>query len=99
MAREGRPDRFDRVARALGDPTRRRLLERLADHPGQTTGELGAGVRNVSRWAVLKHLSVLREARLIETLPQGRRRRHYVNVSELDSLAEWLAFLRSRGPA
>jgi DNA-binding transcriptional ArsR family regulator len=45
---------------------------------------------------VLKHLAVLRDARLIETLPQGRRRRHYVNVSELDAVAEWLSSLRER---
>jgi DNA-binding transcriptional ArsR family regulator len=95
MARE-RADRIDRVARALGDPTRRRLLERLADQPGLTTGELEAGVRHLTRWGVLKHLAVLRDARLVETLPQGRRRRHYLNVSELDVIAEWLRSLRER---
>jgi DNA-binding transcriptional ArsR family regulator len=96
MARDG-TDRFDRVARALADPTRRRLLERLAERPGQTSGELAAGVRQLTRWAVLKHLAALRDAGLVETLPQGRRRRHYLNRAALDEIGDWLAALRRTG--
>jgi DNA-binding transcriptional ArsR family regulator len=98
MVIDRKPDRFDRVARALADPTRRRLMERLSEQPGQTSGELAAGVRLLTRWAVLKHLGVLRDARLVETLPQGRQRRHYLNRAGLDELAEWLRSLgRSPG--
>jgi DNA-binding transcriptional ArsR family regulator len=93
MVADRKPDRFDRVARALADPTRRRLMERLSERPGQTSGELAAGVRLLTRWAVLKHLGVLRDARLVETLPQGRQRRHYLNRGGLDELAEWLRSL------
>jgi DNA-binding transcriptional ArsR family regulator len=96
MGADGQADRFNRVARALADPTRRRLLECLAERPGLTTGELGAGVRHLTRWAVLKHLTVLRDARLIETLPESRQRRHYLNVAALDDLSTWLQSLRSR---
>jgi DNA-binding transcriptional ArsR family regulator len=97
MVAERKPDRFDRVARALADPTRRRLMERLSERPGQTSGELATGVRALSRWAVLKHLGVLRDARLVETLPQGRQRRHDLNGAGLDELADWLGSLRTPG--
>lgn len=97
MARAG-TDRIDRVVRALADPTRRRLLERLAQRPGQTSGELAAGVRQLTRWAVLKHLGALRDAGLVETLPQGRRRRHYLNAAALADLSEWLEELGAGAP-
>ena len=82
-------DRLDAIAHGLADPTRRRLLERLAETPGLTTGELAAS-RSVSRWAVLKHLAALRRAGLIETLPEGRRRRHYLNRAAIHPLTSWL---------
>lgn len=82
--------KLDRACRALGDPTRRRLLERLGTTPGLTTGALAATEPSLSRWAILKHLDVLREAGLVQTLPEGRRRRHYRELAALRPLADWL---------
>jgi DNA-binding transcriptional ArsR family regulator len=83
----------DHVYRVLADPTRRRLLERLSERPGLSTGQLVAGVPGLSRWAVMKHLGVLRECRLVQTLPQGRRRRHYADLRALERCRDWLTRL------
>jgi DNA-binding transcriptional ArsR family regulator len=92
-------DRLDAVAHGLADRTRRRILARLAATPGLTTGEL-ARSRSVSRWAVLKHLAALRRAGLIVSMPEGRKRRHYLNRSALEPLRAWLENeLRSASPA
>lgn len=83
----------DRIYRALADPTRRRLLQRLAERPGLSTGQLVAGVPGLSRWAVMKHLGVLRDCELVQTLPQGRRRRHYADLRALERCRDWLTQL------
>ncbi len=85
-----RGDQLDRVCAALSDTTRRRLLQRLARSPGLTTGELTATAPRVTRWAVMKHIAVLRDAGLVQSLPEGRRRRHYRDERGLDALREWL---------
>jgi DNA-binding transcriptional ArsR family regulator len=89
--------RLDLVCHALADPTRRSILRRLTGSPGATTAELSAAATRLSRWGVMKHLDVLRAAGLVQTLPEGRRRRHYAEPGALDLLADWLADLR--GPA
>jgi DNA-binding transcriptional ArsR family regulator len=81
---------LDLVASALSDGTRRTLLRAIADHPGITTGELDALVPELTRWAVIKHLAVLRAADLIQTLPEGRTRRHYADLGALEPLVIWL---------
>lgn len=75
---------------ALADPTRRRILELLALQPSVTTNELAA-MFPVTRWAVMKHLAVLQTARLVQTLPQGRRRLHFLDRRRFDAAREWLA--------
>jgi DNA-binding transcriptional ArsR family regulator len=75
---------------ALADPTRRLLVARLAASPGLTTGDLCGGVSGMTRWAVMKHLDVLRSAGLVTTLPESRRRRHYVDARPLRAAAAWL---------
>ena len=57
---------------ALGDPTRRAIVERLAERP-RAVGEL-ARVLPISRPAVSQHLRVLKEARLVTERPEGTRR-------------------------
>ena len=57
---------------ALGDPTRRAIFERLADHPW-AVGELARELP-VSRPAVSQHLKVLKDARLVVDEPAGNRR-------------------------
>ena len=57
---------------ALGDPTRRAIVERLAERP-RAVGELARELP-VSRPAVSQHLRVLKEARLVIERPEGTRR-------------------------
>ena len=82
---------LDRVFRALGDETRRRIWMLLGQQPGVSTSTLTAAFPRLSRWAVMKHLRVLQEAGLVQTLPEGRRRYHYRNVSALAVVSDWLA--------
>lgn len=84
-------DRIDELARAIADQTRRRILDRLATQPGSTTGELAALAPGLTRFAVIKHLDVLRSAGLIRSMPEGRRRRHYLERAALDPLRAWLS--------
>nr|MDQ3554891.1 helix-turn-helix domain-containing protein [Chloroflexota bacterium] len=70
-------DQLSATCHALADPTRRSLLATLERDPGATTTDLARAAPHMTRWAVMKHLTVLREAGMIQTLPEGRHRRHY----------------------
>lgn len=83
-------DHLDDVLHALADPTRRRLLAVIAAHPGLSTAELALQTKGMTRWGVMKHLAVLSEAGLIQTMPEGRRRRHFHEPHALDALRRWL---------
>jgi DNA-binding transcriptional ArsR family regulator len=83
-------NRLDRRFRALADPTRRAIWEALGRTPGATTAELVSSQAGLSRWAIMKHLAVLRDAGLIQTLPQARHRRHYRDERALAPLRAWL---------
>src|SRR5262245_3777557 len=61
---------LDRTLAALADPTRRRLLDHVSRRP-QRPSDLGRGLP-MTRPAVSKHLRVLRQAGLVEAVPQGR---------------------------
>jgi uncharacterized protein YndB with AHSA1/START domain len=65
--------------RALADPSRRLLLDRLFERDGQTLGELTAYLPDMTRFGVMRHLDVLESAGLIETRKVGREKRHYLN--------------------
>lgn len=83
-------DELDRLLHALGDATRRRLLDRLRDAPGLTLSALGDGVE-LSRQAISKHLAVLAAANLLVTLWRGREKLHYLNPVPLQALpARWV---------
>ncbi len=84
-------ERLDFVCRALADATRRRIFTDLGREPGLTTVQLSARLPRMTRWAVMKHLAVLRDAGLVQTLPEGRRRRHYRVERGLEPLRGWLA--------
>jgi DNA-binding transcriptional ArsR family regulator len=73
---------------ALGDPTRRAILELLRDGP-RPVGEL-AGALPVSRPAVSQHLAVLKAAGLVVARPAGRRRLYAVDPAGLDALRAYL---------
>jgi DNA-binding transcriptional ArsR family regulator/uncharacterized protein YndB with AHSA1/START domain len=70
--------------RALADPTRRRILDRLRAGPA-ITGEIAAAF-SISRIAVMRHLEVLAEAELITSRKRGRERWHYLNAVPLERL-------------
>src|SRR5262245_10723631 len=70
--------------RALADPTRRRILDRLRAGPA-VTGEIAAAFP-ISRIAVMRHLEVLAEAELITSRKRGRERWHYLNAVPLERL-------------
>ncbi len=81
---------LDRVFRAFGDDTRRRLWTIIGERPGSSTSDLTAAFPHLSRWAVMKHLGVLRDAELVQTLPEGRSRRHYHAKTGLEAVRSWL---------
>ncbi|MFI5612344.1 ArsR/SmtB family transcription factor [Amycolatopsis sp. NPDC051903] len=68
----------DLVFKALADPTRRFLLDRLFEHDGQTLTELESEV-DMTRFGVMKHLKLLEEAGLVVTRKEGREKRHFLN--------------------
>src|SRR5262249_2092281 len=72
-------DRDDLVFRALADPTRRLLLDRLFQVEAQPLGELVAAVPGMSRFGVMKHLRTLESAGLVVSRKVGRERLHYLN--------------------
>ena len=69
----------DRVFKALADPTRRFLLDRLFVRDGRTLTELESELA-MTRFGVMKHLRVLEQAGLVVTRKVGREKRHYLNA-------------------
>jgi uncharacterized protein YndB with AHSA1/START domain/DNA-binding transcriptional ArsR family regulator len=67
------------VFRALADPSRRELLDRLFERDGQTLGGLCQWLPGMTRFGVMRHLGVLEEAELISTRKVGREKRHFLN--------------------
>jgi uncharacterized protein YndB with AHSA1/START domain len=68
----------DRVFKALADPTRRLLLDRLFERDGRTLTELEAEL-DMTRFGVMKHLRVLEDAGLVVTRRSGRSKLHFLN--------------------
>ncbi|HUO21379.1 MAG TPA: metalloregulator ArsR/SmtB family transcription factor [Caulobacteraceae bacterium] len=80
----------DAVFRALADPSRRALLDRLFATNGLTLGELCAGL-DMTRQAVTKHLALLEEANLVTCRRQGREKLHFLNPVPINQIAErWI---------
>jgi len=88
---------MDAVFRALADPVRRQLLDRLHARNGQTLSDLCEG-HDMTRQAVTKHLAVLAEANLVVTQWHGREKRHFLNPVPIHEIAErWIGkFERTR---
>lgn len=81
----------DSVFRALADPTRRGLLDRLFERDGQTLSELCADLA-MSRQAVTKHLSLLESAGLVTSRKSGREKHHYLNPVPIRAISErWIS--------
>lgn len=88
----------DGVFRALADPSRRHLLDRLFERDGQTLTELEQSLPAMSRFGVMKHLAVLGEAGLVTTRRVGREKHHYLNPIPIQQIHErWLDRFRARG--
>jgi DNA-binding transcriptional ArsR family regulator len=69
----------DLVFKALGDASRRFLLDQLFTRDGQTLGELEAELE-MTRFGVMKHLRVLEQAGLVVSRRSGREKLHYLNA-------------------
>jgi DNA-binding transcriptional ArsR family regulator len=81
----------DAVFKALGDRSRRLLLDRLRERNGQTLTELCAGLL-MARQSVSKHLAVLEAAMLVTTVRRGREKLHYLNPAPINEIAErWIS--------
>jgi DNA-binding transcriptional ArsR family regulator len=79
---------------ALGDPTRRQLIAWLAMRPATAT-EL-AGRLPLTRQAVVKHLGVLEDARLVAKRREGREVRYGVEAEQLAAAAAWINTVTAR---
>jgi DNA-binding transcriptional ArsR family regulator len=69
----------DRVFKALADPTRRFLLDRLFARDGRTLTELESELA-MTRFGVMKHLRILEDAGLVVSRKEGREKLHFLNV-------------------
>jgi DNA-binding transcriptional ArsR family regulator len=88
---------LDKVFKALADPGRRLLLDRLHAENGQTLGQLCERM-DMSRQAVTKHLKILKEASLVASIWRGREKLHYLNPVPIFEISErWIGkFERGR---
>ena len=81
----------DRIFKALADPTRRHLLDRLFERDGRTLGELESELE-MTRFGVMKHLRVLEDAGLVTTRRRGREKLHFLNAVPIQLIHErWVS--------
>ncbi len=86
----------DRVFKALADPTRRFLLDRLFARDGRTLTELESELA-MTRFGVMKHLRVLEAAGLVVTRRSGREKRHFLNPVPIRLIHDrWIGKYRER---
>lgn len=82
---------MDDLFRALGDPTRRRILDLLRERDGMTVSDLDARIA-LSRFGVMKHLAVLEEAGLVVARRDGRYKHIHLNAAPIQQIADrWIA--------
>jgi DNA-binding transcriptional ArsR family regulator/uncharacterized protein YndB with AHSA1/START domain len=78
------------VFKALADPTRRHLLDRLNARNGQSLRELSEDL-DMARQSVSKHLAILEAANLVTTIRHGREKLHYLNPAPINEIGErWI---------
>ena len=77
----------DKVFKALGDPTRRRLLDLLCEQNGQTLGQLCEQL-DMARQSVTQHIGILEAANLVSTVWRGREKLHFINPVPLHEVYE-----------
>jgi DNA-binding transcriptional ArsR family regulator len=84
-------DDLDPVWKALADPTRRAILDLLRKNP-RTTTEVVEQIPGLSRFGVMKHLAVLRDAGLVQTREEGRSVINSLNVIPIRMIYErWVS--------
>ena len=87
--------------KALADPTRRKILDELADRDGQTLFELCSRLATrhglgMTRQAISQHLELLEEAGLVRSRREGRYKFHHLQTGPLETLADrWLGATRT----
>src|SRR5579872_2365121 len=86
----------DLLFKALADPGRRKLMDRLHAHDGQTLSELCDHL-DMTRQGVTQHLAVLEAAHLVATTWRGREKMHFLNPVPLQQIYErWIARFEKR---
>ena len=81
------------VFAAIGDPTRRRVLDMLSQS-GMAAGDIAAHFR-VSRPAVSQHLRILRRAKLVGVQKRGREHIYHLNPEPLEEVYDWIEHYKS----
>jgi uncharacterized protein YndB with AHSA1/START domain/DNA-binding transcriptional ArsR family regulator len=82
---------MDAAFKALADPTRRLLLDRLRERNGQTLRELCEHL-DMARQSATQHLDILRQANLVTVVRRGRERLHYLNPAPIHEIEErWIS--------
>jgi DNA-binding transcriptional ArsR family regulator len=82
----------DDLFRALADPTRRRILDLLAERGSATVSELAGQFPDLVASGISKHLMALRAAQLVTASKQGRNQIYAVNAEAMErALGPWLA--------
>lgn len=88
---DNQAQQLDLVWKALADPTRRAILDHLRNGP-RTTGQLVALFPEMTRYGVMKHISVLEQAHLLVHRKQGRQRFNHLNAVPLRRIYErWVS--------
>lgn len=77
----------DNVFKALGDPTRRRLLDLLCEKNGQTLGQLCSNL-DMARQSATQHLGILEAANLVSAVRRGREKLYFINPVPLHEVYE-----------
>ena len=91
-------EEVDELWSAIGDPTRRRVLDVILDR-GEATATVVAGELPVTRQAVAKHIAVLGRAGLVEARREGREVRYAVRPQRLDAAARSMASVAAQWDA
>jgi DNA-binding transcriptional ArsR family regulator len=82
----------DDLFRSLGDPTRRQILDLLAEHGSLTVSEIAAHFPHLVRSGISKHLMGLREQDLVGATRQGREQHYQINAEAMQRLLQpWVA--------
>ncbi len=85
------PNEIDAVFKALADPTRRLLLDRLRERNGQTLSDLCEQLE-MARQSATQHLDLLAAANLVAVVRRGRERFHYLNPGPIHDINQrWIA--------